>query len=338
MQFSPKNSTNLGSWRAHLRKILDPPLAIVFHYRPQTKFAKVVTGRKRSCGQGYVFTRVCDSVNRGEGGLRRTPPGPRRTPPGPRRTPPGPRRTPPPRDQGEPPRDQGEPPDQADPPSTRQTPPSTRQTPPHREEHCSIRSMSGRYASYWNAFLFLQVSVCPHRGSVHGCSGEACVVAPRGVCMVAPAGGMRGCSWRGACMFAPEGHVWLLPGGVHGCSPGACMVAPGGMHGCSRGHVWLLGVGGMCGCSRGHVWLLPGACMGCSPGGMHGCSWGGACMVAPRGDAWDTTRYGDTINERAVCILLECILVCSNLIQRVYGEIKRIFKGFYFSKIFYFLH
>ena len=24
---------------------------------------------------------------------------------------------------------------------------------------------------------------------------------------------------------------------------------------------------------------------------------------------WDTTRYGDTINEREVCILLECILV-----------------------------
>ena len=36
-------------------------------YRPQ-----------RSCGQGYVFTRVCDSVNRG--GLRRTPPGTRQTP------------------------------------------------------------------------------------------------------------------------------------------------------------------------------------------------------------------------------------------------------------------
>ena len=42
----------------------------------------------------------------------------------------------------------------------------------------------------------------------------------------------------------------------------------------------------------GHVWLLPGGC---------GCSWGG--------HAWDMTRYGDTINERAVRILLECILV-----------------------------
>ena len=27
------------------------------------------------------------------------------------------------------------------------------------------------------------------------------------------------------------------------------------------------------------------------------------------GHAWDTTRYGDTINEWAVRILLECILV-----------------------------
>ena len=40
-----------------------------------------------------------------------------------------------------------------------------------------------------------------------------------------------------------------------------------------------------------------GACMA---GGMHG---RGACMV-------DTTRYGDTVNEWAVHILVKCILVC----------------------------
>ena len=66
-------------------------------YRPQ-----------RSCGQGYVFTGVCDSVH--GGGLQRTPPGtkenpprdqgepppgPRRTPPGTKENPPGPRRAPP---------------------------------------------------------------------------------------------------------------------------------------------------------------------------------------------------------------------------------------------------
>ena len=56
---------------------------------------------------------------------------------------------------------------------------------------------------------------------------------------------------------------------------GGCVVAPrGGMHSCS---------GGMRGCSGG--------------GGVHGCSQG------------DMMRYGDTVNERAVRILLECILV-----------------------------
>ena len=41
------------------------------------------------------------------------------------------------------------------------------------------------------------------------------------------------------------------------------------------------------------AWLLPG---------------GGRAWLLP-GGAWDTTRYGDTINERAVRILLECIVV-----------------------------
>ena len=99
-----------------------------------------------------------------------------------------------------------------------------------------------------------------------------------GVCVVAPRGGMHGCS---------GGHVWLLPGG-------ACMVAPGG---------------GMCGCSGGHAWLLLGGMHGCSWGGVNGCCWGGMHGCSRGGHAWDTTRYGDTINERAVRILLECILV-----------------------------
>ena len=46
----------------------------------------------------------------------------------------------------------------------------------------------------------------------------------------------------------------------------------------------------------GHAWLLGGMR---GEGGVHG----------EGGRAWDTTRYGDTINERAVRILLECILV-----------------------------
>ena len=72
---------------------------MTLNYRPQ-----------RSCGQGYVFTRVCDSVNRGEGSPE-NPPGPGRPPwdqgdhPGTKENtpPPGPGRTPPPWDQGEPP-------------------------------------------------------------------------------------------------------------------------------------------------------------------------------------------------------------------------------------------
>ena len=89
-----------------------------------------------------------------------------------------------------------------------------------------------------------------------------------------------------ACVVALGGrHAWLVQGGMRGCSGGACMVAPRGVHGCSGGHAWFLW-GGIRGCSGGgHAWLLPG------------------------GHAWDTMRYGDTINERAVRILLECILV-----------------------------
>ena len=38
-------------------------------------------------------------------------------------------------------------------------------------------------------------------------------------------------------------------------------------------------------------------------------------MVAPGGHVWDTTRYGDTVNERMVRILLECILVVNILTE-----------------------
>ena len=79
------------------------------------------------------------------------------------------------------------------------------------------------------------------------------------------------------------------------CTPVCHSVHRGGsVSGCSGGgHVWLLW-GGMHGFSRGEMCMV-------APGGMHGCS--------REGGAWYTTRYGDTINERAVRILLECILV-----------------------------
>ena len=43
--------------------------------------------------------------------------------------------------------------------------------------------------------------------------------------------------------------------------------------------------------------------------------------MAKGGHAWDMTRYGDTINERVVRILLECILVkkyfCCTVLARL---------------------
>ena len=78
-----------------------------------------------------------------------------------------------PRDQADPPRPGRPPQDQAVtplPPRTRQTPPWIRQNPPRTRQNpppdqaeppppeadSSIRSTSGRYASFWNAFLFYQ--------------------------------------------------------------------------------------------------------------------------------------------------------------------------------------
>ena len=110
------------------------------------------------------------------------------------------------------------------------------------------------------------------------------------------AGGVHGC--QGACMVA-RGHAWLL-GHMHGC--GGCAWL--------QGHVWLWGcawlqgacvvAGGMCMVARGHAWLW-GACV--IVGGMRGCQ--GVCLVA--GGMHRIRR--DTVNEQAVCILLECILV-----------------------------
>ena len=64
--------------------------------------------------------------------------------------------------------------------------------------------------------MFLQVSVCPQRGGMCGCSGGV------GAYMVALGGGMCGCSG-GACMFFLQG------GHTQGFfTGGACVVFPGG--------------------------------------------------------------------------------------------------------------
>ena len=88
-------------------------------------------------------------------------------------------------------------------------------------------------------------------------------------------------------------------------------------------HAWLL-LGGMRGCSRGGM-------HGCSQGGMHGCS-GGVCVVAPGGHAWllpggVCVRYRDTVNELAVRILLECILVKS-VVPQINEKQKEIFSKY----------
>ena len=59
------------------------------------------------------------------------------------------------------------------PPRPGTTPPQTRHThPPPREADSSVRSTSGRYASYWNAFLLslsslLLIDIGEHRRSIH---------------------------------------------------------------------------------------------------------------------------------------------------------------------------
>ena len=78
---------------------------------------------------------------------------------------------------------------------------------------------------------------------------------------------------------------------------GACMVARGACV-VARGHVWLLGG---CVVAGGHAWLQGGV-SGCG-GGMRGI-------------------WRDTVNERAVRILLECIFV-----QFAAADFLRVWKG-----------
>ena len=112
-------------------------------------------------------------------------------------------------------------------------------------------------------------------------------------------------------MVAPGGHVWLLCLDVHGCLEGGILGCSwGGMCGCSRGAYLVAPKGGVCGCFRGACMVAPGGHVWLLPGSMHGCS---------RGHAWDTMRYRDTINERVVHILLECILVKTEYCSTVHN-------------------
>ena len=120
-------------------------------------FFSLITGRNEVLAK-VMFLQVSVILSTGGGGLARKPP-------------PAGWRTPPvwmenaPRLEGEPPRLDGEPPPAGwrtppagwrTPPAGRRTPPAGWRKPPPRggEADSGIRSTIGRYASYWNAFLF----------------------------------------------------------------------------------------------------------------------------------------------------------------------------------------
>ena len=138
--------------------------------------------------------------------------------------------------------------------------------------------------------IFLHLFVILFKGGRTWLRGGACVAAG-------------GCAW----LWGGGGHAWLQ-GGVRGCG-GMCGGGHAwshGVHGC-RGHAWLWGVvcggggvvAGACMVVGGHAWLQGCVC------GCGGCVWlwGGMHRIRR-----------DTVNMRAVCILLECILV-SNVVN-----------------------
>ena len=100
-------------------------------------------------GQGNILTSVCLSTGGGVSASVHAgiPPRSRHTPPDQVPSPPG---------ADTPQTRHTHPWTRHPPPETRHIPPPwTRHTPPPREADCSIRLTSGRYASYWNAFLFV---------------------------------------------------------------------------------------------------------------------------------------------------------------------------------------
>ena len=105
-------------------------------------------------------------------------------------------------------------------------------------------------------------------------------------------GGVCGFIWGEVCVVLFGGHARFYLGGVHGFIWGACMVLFGG-------HTWFY-LGGMHGFIGGHAWFYLGGVCGFIWGGMHG-------FFQFFQIQWDT------VNERAVRILLEYILVCIKL-------------------------
>ena len=153
-----------------------------------------------------------------------------------------------------------------------------------------------------------------------------------GVCDSVNGGGMRGFTGGhlvlfGGCAWFYLGGVRGFMGGVHGFIRGACMVLFGGACMVLFGGACMVLFGGACVVLfGGHAWFYSGGMHGFIRGGVHGFI-RGACMVLFGGHAWFYSggmQYlggcawffqffriqWDTVNERAVRILLECILVC----------------------------
>ena len=84
--------------------------------------------------------------------------------------------------------------------------------------------------------MFLQVSVCPHWGGVHGFIQ----------------GGVRGFIWGQVWFYLVGGHAWFYLGGV-------CGFIWGGMHGFIWGGMHGFIRGGVCGFIQGgHAWFFWG--------------------------------------------------------------------------------
>ena len=146
--------------------------------------------------------------------------------------------------------------------------------------HCSFHCHASKdlTSTIWPRIIFLRVLALVEKKLLHVLTANFWLPF---VEFLPPANEVcEGYVFTGVCLSTGGMRAWLLTGG--------CMVAPGG-----------------------HAWLLRGACMVSPRGGMRGCSGGGHAWLLPGGGgcAWDMTRYRDTVNERAVCILLEFILV-----------------------------
>ena len=130
-------------------------------YRPQ-----------RSCGQGYVFTCVCDSVHRGVSG--EPPPGPGRHPPRPGRLPPRTKENPPSRE-NPPPGPRRTPPDQADTPPGRRLQHTVNERPVRILLECilvtygSTPEVSGCKHVFCSVFTDSLHVVTPFSGELCGC-------------------------------------------------------------------------------------------------------------------------------------------------------------------------